>query len=70
MSQEQRAEKSAVIDDVRERFDEAEAVLVTEYRGLDVSQMADLRRALRETETVYKSYKNTLVRRALDEGTP
>ncbi|MBA52262.1 MAG: 50S ribosomal protein L10, partial [Acidimicrobiaceae bacterium] len=70
MSQEQRAEKSAVIDDVRERFDEAEAVLVTEYRGLDVSQMADLRRALRETETVYKIYKNTLVRRALDEGTP
>ena len=59
MSQEQRAEKSAVIDDVRERFDEAEAVLVTEYRGLDVSQMADLRRALRETETVYKIYKNT-----------
>ena len=70
MSQEQRAEKSAVIDDVRERFDEAEAVLVTEYRGLDVSQMADLRKALRETETVYKIYKNTLVRRALDEGTP
>ena len=70
MSQEQRAEKSAVIDDVRERFDGAEAVLVTEYRGLDVSQMADLRRALRETETVYKIYKNTLVRRALDEGTP
>ena len=70
MSQEQRAEQSAVIDDVRERFDEAEAVLVTEYRGLDVSQMADLRRALRETETVYKIYKNTLVRRALDEGTP
>ena len=54
MSQEQRAEKSAVIDDVRERFDEAEAVLVTEYRGLDVTQMADLRHALREAETVYK----------------
>ncbi|MDP6282920.1 MAG: 50S ribosomal protein L10, partial [Acidimicrobiales bacterium] len=70
MSQEQRAEKSAVIDDVRERFDEAEAVLFTEYRGLDVSQMADLRSALREAETVYKIYKNTLVRRALDEGTP
>ena len=61
MSQEQRAEKSAVIDDVRERFDEAEAVLVTEYRGLDVSQMADLRKALRETETVYKIYKLSLI---------
>ena len=52
MSEEKRVEKSAVIEDVRERFDEAEAVLVTEYRGLDVGQMADLRAALRETETV------------------
>ena len=70
MSEEKRVEKSAVIEDVRERFEEAEAVLVTEYRGLDVGQMADLRAALRETETVYKIYKNTLVRRALDEGAP
>ena len=70
MSQEKRVEKSAVIEDVRERFDEAEAVLITEYRGLDVGQMADLRGALREAETVYKIYKNTLVRRALDEGVP
>ncbi|MBM46499.1 MAG: 50S ribosomal protein L10, partial [Acidimicrobiaceae bacterium] len=70
MSEEKRVEKSAVIEDVRERFDEAEAVLITEYRGLDVGQMADLRGALREAETVYKIYKNTLVRRALDEGTP
>ena len=70
MSEEKRVEKSAVIEDVRERFNEAEAVLITEYRGLDVDQMADLRGALREAETVYKIYKNTLVRRALDEGTP
>ncbi|KIE53522.1 MAG: hypothetical protein MB55_02040 [marine actinobacterium MedAcidi-G3] len=70
MSQENREAKSAVIEDVRERFNEAEAVLITEYRGLDVGQMADLRGALREAETVYKIYKNTLVRRALDEGTP
>ena len=70
MSEDQRARKSAVVADVKERFEEADAVLVTEYRGLDVGQMADLRRALREAETVYKIYKNTLVRRALDEGAP
>jgi large subunit ribosomal protein L10 len=70
MSEDQRAQKSAVVDDVRGRFDEAEAVLITEYRGLDVGQMAELRSALREAETVYKIYKNTLVRRALDEGIP
>ena len=51
MSEDQRAQKSAVVDDVRRRFDEAEAVLITEYRGLDVGQMAELRSALREAET-------------------
>ncbi|MDP7066440.1 MAG: 50S ribosomal protein L10, partial [Acidimicrobiales bacterium] len=70
MSEDQRAEKSSIVEDVRGRFDEADAVLITEYRGLDVGQMAELRSALREAETVYKIYKNTLVRRALDEGTP
>ncbi|MEC7917010.1 MAG: 50S ribosomal protein L10, partial [Actinomycetota bacterium] len=70
MSGEQRAEKSSIVEDVRGRFDEADAVLITEYRGLDVGQMAELRGALREAETVYKIYKNTLVRRALDECTP
>ena len=38
MSEDQRAQKSAVVDDVRGRFDEAEAILITEYRGLDVGQ--------------------------------
>ncbi|MEE3186446.1 MAG: 50S ribosomal protein L10, partial [Actinomycetota bacterium] len=70
MEREPRAEKASVVEDVRERFGEAEAVLVTEYRGLDVSQMAELRAALRDADTIYKIYKNTLVRLALAEGTP
>ena len=70
MEREPRAEKTSVVEDVRERFDEAEAVLVTEYRGLDVTQMTELRNALRDAEAIYKIYKNTLVRRALEEGFP
>jgi len=57
-----RAEKVAVVDEVRERFADASAALLTEYRGLDVAAMADLRRALREAGSEYKVYKNTLVR--------
>jgi large subunit ribosomal protein L10 len=57
-----RPEKVAVVDEVRERFEAASAALLTEYRGLDVSAMADLRRALREAGSEYKVYKNTLVR--------
>ena len=70
MEREPRAEKTSVVADVRERFDEAEAVLVTEYRGLNVTQMTELRAALRDAEAIYKIYKNTLVRRALEEGFP
>jgi len=57
-----RAEKVAVVDEVRQRFEGASAALLTEYRGLDVAALADLRRALREAGSEYKVYKNTLVR--------
>ena len=57
-----RAEKVAVVDEVRKRFEDASAALLTEYRGLDVAALADLRRALRDAGSEYKVYKNTLVR--------
>jgi large subunit ribosomal protein L10 len=57
-----RPEKVAVVDEVRERFDGASAALLTEYRGLSVSAIAQLRRALREAGGDLKVYKNTLVR--------
>ena len=63
-----RADKVAVVDEVRERFSEAEAVLFTEYRGLDVAQIADLRGRLVAADCRYKIYKNTLVRRALADA--
>ena len=62
-----RPEKVAVVDEVRKRFGEADAVLLTEYRGINVSELATLRRALREAGGEYKVYKNTLVRRATNE---
>ncbi|MDP1820351.1 MAG: 50S ribosomal protein L10 [Acidimicrobiales bacterium] len=57
-----RPEKVAVVDDVRERLGSASAVLLTEYRGLDVTAISQLRRALRAVGGDYKIYKNTLVR--------
>jgi large subunit ribosomal protein L10 len=62
-----RSEKVAVVDEVRGRLDAAEAALLTEYRGLDVSAMAGLRRALRAAGGEYKIYKNTLVRFAAQD---
>jgi large subunit ribosomal protein L10 len=63
-----RPEKVAVVDEVRERFDRASAALLTEYRGLDVSAIGALRRALRDAGGDYKIYKNTLVRFAAREA--
>jgi large subunit ribosomal protein L10 len=64
-----RPEKVAVVDEVRERFASSSAALLTEYRGLDVAALAELRRALRDAGGDYKIYKNTLVRfAARDRG--
>jgi large subunit ribosomal protein L10 len=57
-----RPEKVAVVDEVKGRFSAASAALLTEYRGLDVAAISQLRRALREAGGEYKIYKNTLVR--------
>jgi large subunit ribosomal protein L10 len=60
-----RPEKVAVVDEVRERLTSSSAVLLTEYRGLKVSELANLRRTLRDAGGDYKIYKNTLVRFAV-----
>ena len=57
-----RPDKVAVVDEVRERLGSSSAALLTEYRGLDVAAISDLRRALRAVGGEYKIYKNTLVR--------
>ncbi len=62
-----RPEKVAVVNEVRERISTSEAVVITDYRGLDVPALADLRRRLREAGGEYKVYKNTLTRFAARE---
>jgi large subunit ribosomal protein L10 len=56
--------KTAVVDDIKARLDAADAAVLTEYRGLTVSEIANLRAALRSASTDYKIFKNTLARRA------
>lgn len=56
--------KAAVVDDIRTRLEAADAAVLTEYRGLTVAEIAQLRAALRPAATDYKVFKNTLARRA------
>ena len=60
----QLARKAAVIDDIKTRLDGADAAVLTEYRGITVAQIAELRAALRPAGTDYKIFKNTLAKRA------
>lgn len=55
-----RAEKVAVVDEIADKLGAADAVLVSEYRGMKVSQLGTLRRQLRNVGGEYKVYKNTL----------
>src|SRR4029077_873159 len=62
-----RPEKVAVVNEVRERLSSSDGAILTEYRGLNVTEIADLRRALRQAGGEYTIYKNTLVRFAVRE---
>lgn len=59
-----RPEKVQAVKDIRERLEGAEAIFLTEYRGLSVKAVQDLRRALRDAGADYKVVKMTLTRLA------
>jgi len=60
-------DKVAAVADITEQFKGATAAVVTEYRGLTVANLAQLRRSLGATAT-YSVAKNTLVKRAASEA--
>ena len=61
------AEKAETVAVVHERLKAAKMAIVTEYRGLSVAQMTNLRREIRGASGEYQVIKNTLVRRALKD---
>jgi large subunit ribosomal protein L10 len=62
-----KADKATAVADIAEQFKEATATVVTEYRGLTVANLAELRRSL-GTSATYTVAKNTLVKRAASEA--
>jgi len=64
-----RAEKTAVIEELAARFREAPNVIVTAFSGLTVQDATELRRRIREVGGTYRVVKNRLAKRAV-AGTP
>lgn len=60
-----RPEKVATVDEIKGKITASGAAVLTEYRGLSVTDLARLRATLRDSGTTYKIYKNTLARRAV-----
>ena len=58
--------KALVVDEIKGKFENAKSVVVFDPRGLSVAEVTELRRALRESGSDYKVYKNTLAKRAVN----
>ena len=61
------ADKATAVADIAEQFKSSTATVITEYRGLTVANLAELRRSLSGSAT-YSVAKNTLIRRAASEA--
>jgi len=59
--------KKEIVKDLREKFSRSKVVIVSDYKGLDVTTMNDLRRRLGEVEVEFKVVKNTLLIRASED---
>ena len=61
-------EKQPIVAEIKEALDGAKSVVLVDYRGVTVAQDTQLRRNIRKENLIYKVYKNTMVKLAI-EGT-
>jgi large subunit ribosomal protein L10 len=60
--------KKKLVENLKEKINSAKVVLISDYRGISVKQITDLRKKLRSDGTEYKVFKNTLIKRALSDA--
>ncbi len=60
------ADKKELVAELKTLLDESESAFVVDFKGLTVAQIGDLRNRLRDSGTVCKISKNTLLKRAID----
>ena len=63
-----RDQKAAVIEEVAQQIQEADAIYAVDYRGASVPQAAELRARLRDADATFRVVKNTLTERAADQA--
>ena len=63
-----RAQKEELVQNYVEQLNKSEALIITDYRGLTVGDLEQLRAKIREVEGSFSVVKNTLIQRALTEA--
>ena len=61
-------QKREIVADYVEKMSRSQAMIIADYRGLNVAEMTELRRNLREVDGLFQVIKNTLFERALDQS--
>ncbi|HYW35505.1 MAG TPA: 50S ribosomal protein L10 [Balneolaceae bacterium] len=61
------AEKKAVVEEITDNLRQADAVYITNYSGMSVGEINDMRGEFYKEDVTFKVYKNTLVKRAMEE---
>lgn len=62
-----KADKETVVAEVKDKMQRASGAVLTDFRGLKVAELAELRRSLSDQGIEYKVYKNTLAKIAMSE---
>ena len=60
--------KAQLVTEIADKLQNSPSPIVVDYRGLNVEEVTDLRKQAREAGIEYKVFKNTMVRRALDQA--
>lgn len=59
-------QKKQIVDEIADKLKNSKSTIVVDYRGLNVSEVTELRKQLREAGIDFKVYKNTMTRRAAE----
>ena len=57
--------KQPIVEEIKANLQDAKAVVLIDYRGITVEQDTQLRKTMRESDVIYKVYKNTMVKLAI-----
>jgi large subunit ribosomal protein L10 len=62
-----KSQKVEIVRSLKENLTKAEVIILVDFKGLKVSQLNEIRRTFRDETITYKVYRNTLIRKSLED---